>query len=87
MSAGILPAKHVRASESLLGIGALVLASIADSEKSPDAIWHELSNGKALSGKLHGSVRIDDVVMALDFLYAIGAISLTREGLVTNATS
>lgn len=87
MSVALLPEKHVRTSESLLGLGALVLASLERNSKSLDALWTDLKQHEAVKQRVHGSVSLDSVVLAIDFLFAIGALRLNNEGLLEHAST
>lgn len=86
MNAHLLPEKHVRTSESLLGIGAVVLSSLKEEAKTLDTVCKLVFEHDMFFRRLHGSITIENVVLAIDFLYAIGAVKLTEEGLITNAT-
>ena len=87
MSVALLPEKHVRTTESLLGLGALVLASLERNSKSLDALWTDLKQLEAVKQRVHGSVSLDSVVLAIDFLFAIGALTLNNEGLLEHAST
>ncbi|MGL5245722.1 MAG: ABC-three component system middle component 6 [Sarcina sp.] len=71
----ILPKKHIKLSESLFALGALVLSSIKD-VKTVDEIWSNISSQKEYSIK----VSFDNYILTLDYLYAIGAIDINAEG-------
>jgi hypothetical protein len=85
MSVTLLPEKHVRTGESLLGLGALVLATLANGPKTVDSLWADMKELDAVKRRVHGSVTLDSVVLAVDFLFAVGAVSLTPEGLLEHA--
>ena len=87
MSVALLPEKHVRTAESLLGLGALVLASLERNSKSLDALWADLKQLEAVKQRVHGSVSLDSVVLAIDSLFAIGALRLNNEGLLEHAST
>lgn len=73
----ILPTKHLNFSESLLGFGSYILR-VLDDPKSVDDIWDKYSmdfkNG--LYSARHG---FDNLILAIIFLYAIGAV-VEKEG-------
>ena len=81
----ILPAKHLSQDRALLTVGAHVLKHL-DRQKTVSAVWEELRRGgKANSGSLP-SLTYDWFVLALDLLFAVGAIQL-KEGLLTRQSS
>jgi hypothetical protein len=73
----ILPSKHISLSESFLGLGGILLGFL----KSPltaDEIWHKyykINNSK----KFPAYHNFDNVILALDYLYIIGAIDINEE--------
>lgn len=80
----ILPSKHIRVSESLLGLGAYLLQYLKDGPKSVDDLWFRVTkqNETKKAFAYHG---FDNVVLALNYLFIIGAIDLNSEGLIYNA--
>ena len=86
MSVPILPEKHVRTSESLLGLGAVVLSSLHGGAKNLDTLWADIKELDSVKRRVHGSVTLDRVVLAIDFLFAVGAVKVNREGLLEHAT-
>ena len=85
MSVNLLPEKHVRTSESLIGLGALVLATLELRPKTLDSLWGELKELDAVKRRVHGMVTLDAVVLTIDFLFSVGAVSLNSEGLLEHA--
>jgi len=73
----MLPEKHVWLNETLLGVGALLLVELKES-KTVDQIWSELksSRRKLVPERLE----FDDLVLTIDFLFALGTVKLTPEG-------
>lgn len=86
MSAELLPQKHVRVAESLLGIGALILEGLADGPKSLDDVLRYVRASEPIRARMHGSVTIDSVILSIDFLYSMGALRLSKSGKLENAT-
>lgn len=86
-SLSILPQKHVRICESLLGIGALIISSLNESPKTLDALWADLCESDVLRERVNGSVDLDTVILGVDFLYLIGAVNLDKQGVIQNATA
>ncbi len=81
----ILPDKHIRFSESLLGLGALVLESL-DAPKSIDALWNEL-HPQMESDKFPARHSFDNLVLTVDILFTVGAITLNRNGRLERCAS
>jgi len=86
MSVPFLPEKHVRTSESLLGLGAVVLSSLDGGAKNLDTLWADMKELDSVKRRVHGSITLDSVVLAIDILFAIGAVTMNREGLLEHAT-
>lgn len=86
MTMKLLPEKHVRTSESILGLGAIVLASLAVGTKNLDALWADVKDQDSVRPRAHGSITFDTLILAVDFLFAIGAVHMNGEGLLENAT-
>ncbi|TWT66657.1 ABC-three component system middle component 6 [Allorhodopirellula solitaria] len=87
MTFHLLPQKHVRPSESLLGIGAVVLKSLNDRPKYLDEVWSDVQKTEAIKIRLHGSVSLDTIVLAIDFLYIVGAVKLNKRGQLEHASN
>ncbi|MDO4926748.1 MAG: hypothetical protein Q3980_13960 [Turicibacter sp.] len=77
----ILPKKHVKLSESLFAIGAILLTTLKDNP-SVDKIWNTISNDK----NLNITISFDNFILALDYLYTIGAIDINEKGGVYRCT-
>lgn len=82
----ILPSKHIRISESLLGLGAYLISYLKDGPKTVDQLWFKVSkqNETKKAFAYHG---FDNVVLALNYLFIIGVIELNSEGLIYNAAN
>ena len=82
----ILPTKHIRISESLFGLGAYLLSYMKDGPQSVDQLWFKVSkqNGAKKAFAYHG---FDNVVLALNYLFIIGAININTEGKIYNAST
>jgi hypothetical protein len=76
----ILPEKHVRISESLLGIGALVLEIIKGGSRNIDSIWSSLRQKESIREKVNGTVTFDSLILSIDGLFAMGFVELDEEG-------
>lgn len=82
----ILPSKHIRFSESLLGLGGILLSFINE-PKTVDEIWFqylEINNSKKVFPAYHN---FDNVILALNYLYLIGVIQIDNNGKIQNATN
>jgi ABC-3C biological conflict system middle component len=74
----ILPNKHVSAEASLIGIGAVILGHVRGGQ-TVSRLWERV--------RAVPEVRtFDRLVIALDFLYAIGAVEY-QDGLIRRPTS
>lgn len=81
----ILPAKHIGVAESLFGLGGFIL-SIMDTPMTLDNIWKEYSkvNNTKKFPAYHG---FDNVVLAVNYLYCIGAVDYDQVGKLYNANN
>jgi hypothetical protein len=68
------PQKHIRLSESLLGLGANILNLLTRSQ-TPEQIYGKLSDLNLLL-----SHDFEHIILALDFLYACGAVEINEQG-------
>lgn len=81
----ILPSKHLPQDRALLTVGGHVLTFLSR-PKTVSALWEELNRqAGGLSATLPRRITYDWFLLALDFLYALGAIEL-ENGLVTRRT-
>ncbi len=80
----ILPEKHIKLAESLLGLGGHVL-KLLDRPKTIDRIWEEYSkiNDTLAFPANHG---FDNLILSVDFLFTIGAININQSGEIYNAS-
>lgn len=76
----IFPEKHVRVTESLLGIGTLILVLLKGGARNIDSIWSALSFEETIRDRINGAVTFDLVILAVDALFAIGLVELDDEG-------
>ena len=82
----ILPSKHLKISESLLGLGAYLLKYINDAPQTIDQLWFRVSKQNNANKTLsyHG---FDNVILCLNYLFMIGAIDINNQGEIFNATN
>lgn len=80
----LMPKKHINLSESLVGIGGIILQCLGESSKSLDAIIsytdQVINNNK--NKKIYNNT--DHVLLAIDYLYTIGVIDVNNEGGIYN---
>lgn len=75
----ILPSKHVSFSESLIGLGGVLLGFLKD-PLSVDELWikySKINNSKTRFPAYHN---FDNIILAINLLYSIGAIKMDDEG-------
>lgn len=75
----ILPTKHLQQERALLTVGATLLASL-ERPMTVSALWQRVDAGSPAAPSF------DWFVLALDLLYALGAIEL-RDGLIIRGAS
>jgi hypothetical protein len=73
----ILPTKHLRTEQSLLGVGALLLARLRR-PKTVSALWEAVKTEPSVGS-------YPRFILALDLLYSLEAIEL-RKGSLTRRT-
>lgn len=75
----ILPSKHVRFSESLFALGGVILRLI-DGPTTVDEIWEQYSIINKSRKLLPAHHNFENIVLALNVLFLIGAVSLDHNG-------
>lgn len=81
----LLPDKHISLAESLLGLGAFLLAKL-ERPRSVDQL-HELVTAARETPDLPGYHDFDSVVLAVLFLYLVGAVEMTNSGAIRRCVS
>jgi hypothetical protein len=81
----ILPSKHLPQDRALLTVGAHVLTFLAR-PKTVSSLWEELNRHEVGLTAMPRRITYDWFVLALDLLYALGAIELDS-GLVARRTT
>lgn len=76
----ILPSKHIALSESIIGLAGYLLTLLKGGSFSIDMIWNRLTNPKDNVEACFARHSIDNVVLAIDFLYMIGSIDVDGDG-------
>ena len=81
----LLPNKHISLAESLVGLGGFILAQL-DRPVSVDGLHKHVIRAEK-SGAFPAYHDFDAVLLAVLFLYAIGAVELTADGDVCRCVS
>lgn len=79
----ILPTKGVPPSKALITVGGEILNALGSASRSVSSLWSEV--GAARTGSPATRISYDWFVLALDVLFAIGAVELTDFELVRRA--
>lgn len=74
----LMPDKHVKFAESLIGLGSFVLESL-DEPMSIDALWKSFKQART-EKKYPSPHSFESLVLAVDVLFSIGAIEPTKLG-------
>lgn len=79
----ILPTKHIRISESLIGLGGYLLKYLKE-PMTIDQLWikYEIVNNK----KFPSYHNFDNMVLALNLLFIMGIVDINEKGELYNAT-
>lgn len=75
----ILPSKHIRLSESIIGFAGYILSQLVLSAYSVDEIW-DMCQSKKYGQVCFSNQSYDNLVKALDLLYMMGLVELNDEG-------
>lgn len=74
----LFPDKHIRLSESLLGLSSFVLDSL-HKPKNIDSLWQEFQIAKD-GGIFPASHNIENLILAVDFLFMIDLVKVNDVG-------
>jgi hypothetical protein len=80
----LLPDKHISFAESLLGLGAFVLENIRVPQDI-DALWRAFEKVRDRQFPAHHG--FDNLVLAVDMLYAMGALEMAQDGKLMRRSS
>lgn len=72
----ILPTKHISENRCILGVGARLLA-LLDREQTVSSLWENYKRGN-VTNQSTPPVPFDWFILALDFLYTVGAVEWKR---------
>lgn len=81
----LLPDKHITLAESLLGLGSFILAAI-DRPRSVDEIYNRVVEANETK-ELPAFHNFESVVLAILFLYTVGAVDMTPSGRIRRCAS
>ena len=79
----ILPTKHIRISESLIGLGGYLLKFLKE-PVTIDQLWIKYENVN--NKKFPAYHNFDNVVLALNLLFIMGILEINEKGELYNAT-
>jgi len=75
----ILPNKHLQISESIIGLGAVVL-KILEHPKTVDEIWQNYIKKYNESQDFPAYHNFDNMLLAINLLFMIGAVDTNQNG-------
>jgi len=81
----ILPRKHILLQESIFGFGAYLLSCL-NKPITVDELWNKYRSDY-LTSRYKVNFLFDDYVIALDYLFLIGAININAEGMLSYETN
>lgn len=76
----LLPDKHIGFAESLIGLGSFILENLAIPQDI-DSLWRAFEKARGTHYPAYHS--FDNMVLAVDMLYAINAIEMDQNGKLT----
>lgn len=79
----ILPTKHMSQDRATLTVGARLLLNLPQ-PKTVSSLWDDVSRSLHAEGAPKPGLRYDAYVLALDLLFALGAIQI-EDGLLSRA--
>ena len=82
----IMPTKHIRFSESLLGLSGIIL-NILSEPMTVDEIWYKYSEINNTKNKFPAYHNFDNLVLATNCLFLIGAIEIDSKGKLQHAVN
>lgn len=77
----IFPSKHLKLSDSYIGLGSFVLNSLK-SPRTVDQLWEAFAKVNN-TNKYPANHTFDDFILTLDFLFCLGLISQTQKGMIS----
>ncbi len=80
----LTPHKHLKFSDSLIGLAGVVYASLLDKPKTIDEIWGELELLKS-RGDWNGYISFSCLILAIDTLYAGRMVELVGNEMIVKS--
>ncbi|MBX7044734.1 MAG: hypothetical protein K1X86_02765 [Ignavibacteria bacterium] len=81
----VLPSKHIKISESYIGIGGFVMSLLTE-PLSIDVLWRKLEYDLQIN-QYPTFVRFEDFMLTLDLLFMLSFIELDKQGRIINAAN
>lgn len=81
-----MPTKHIRFSESLLGLSGIIL-NILSEPMTVDEVWYKYSEINNSKNKFPAYHNFDNLVLATNCLFLIGAIEIDSKGKLQHAVN
>lgn len=75
----ITPGKHIRLSETAIGIGAVILAALRK-PKTLDELWQIIQRLRRQRRLIPDKIMFTDVILVIDLLHALGGIRVDENG-------
>lgn len=75
----ILPSKHIKISESFVGLGGVLLSLLQNEPCSIDYLWNKYNEINNTS-KCPAYHNFDNVIKAINLLFMVGAIDTNNRG-------
>ncbi|MFJ6264119.1 MULTISPECIES: ABC-three component system middle component 6 [Lysinibacillus] len=80
----ILPNKYVNASESLMGLSALILNCIGKKTMPIDKVWKSFEKKYVINDKLNNPPTYQKFILTINFMFIVGMIEYTDKGEIFN---
>lgn len=80
----ILPSKYIKINESIFGLGGVILEILGKKSMDVEELW-QLYLDFAVKVHEDFTQRFDDFILALNYLYMIGAVCINKKGKIKNA--
>lgn len=74
----LLPDKHIKLSESIIGFGSFVLETLSN-PRTIDEIWNKYQSARQ-ANEYPSKQSFDNLILAVCFLYAIDVVKLKDNG-------
>lgn len=81
----ILPSKHIKLSESYLGLGGFILGKLK-TPRTIDKLWKDFTN-VANTSTFPATHSFDNFILTIDILFSLGLVEVDPEGKLKRATN